>query len=107
MLTRLVRWCMLLLGGLVAGAGVCLHGQVVVARAMRDQVEHTFVVWQWIGEATFWFQSDVTQVALWTKQLPEGVLRNSDMAAWTLMGVGAGIVLLTPFLGHRQRRRRR
>ncbi len=82
------RWWMSVLGGMLIGAGLVLHGQVAVARFIREEVENTFVLWRGIGNLTFMFQGDQTQMALWLFDIPVRVITESNRAAWTLVAVG-------------------
>lgn len=92
-----LRWLLTLLGGLVAGVGVTLHGQVAFARFLQDEVDGTFFLWRAIGRATYWFQGESTQLALAMAEVPESALRASDVAAWTLVAVG-GLVAVAGLL---------
>ena len=67
-----MRWFAVLLGGLLLGCGMTLHGQVALARYMREEVAHTFVLWRAIGQATFYFQGGETRMALAMTEVPEG-----------------------------------
>ena len=49
------RWLFTFLGGALLGAGLVLHGQVALARYMRQEVDNTFFLWRAIGHATFAF----------------------------------------------------
>lgn len=105
MMLRFLRAWAILLGGMLIGAGLCLHGQIAVAHAMREQVASTFFLWRGIGELTFVFQDDVTKAALWMNEIPAEVLRQSDAAAWTLVVLGGVLVGAAPFVRRRRRRR--
>jgi hypothetical protein len=48
----IARWLFTLVGGVLVGAGLVLHGQVALARYMRDEVDNTFFLWRALGEAT-------------------------------------------------------
>jgi hypothetical protein len=93
-----LRWLVVVLGGLLLGIGVALHGQVALARHMRDRVDQTFVAWRWLGKATFAFQGGETRMALAMREVPEEALVASDRAAWVLLGVGGMVVLTGPLL---------
>lgn len=103
-----VRWLLTLLGGVLLGGGLVLHGQVAMARYMRSEVDGTFFLWRAIGKVTFLFQDEVTRSALVLNDLPPQVLKESDRAAWTLVVIGALLVLAVPFVregrGRRQSR---
>jgi hypothetical protein len=92
MLARFVRWLLTLLGGVLVGASLVLHGQLTVACHMRDEVDHTFFLWRAVGRLTFMFQGDAIQSALILGDLPERVLVESERAAWSLLF--AGVILL-------------
>ncbi len=92
----LLRWFAVLLGGLILGTGLTLHGQVALARHMRQEVDNTFVLWRAIGDATFYFQGAETRMALAMKEVPEEALRESDRAAWVLLIIGGLIALTGP-----------
>lgn len=93
-----VRWFFALLGGVLLGSGLVLHGQVAIARVMRKEVQNTFVLWRAIGEATFAFQSDDVRIALWMNEIPEAAIQESDRAAWVLVIVGGLIGITGPLL---------
>jgi len=95
---RLMRWFMVLLGGLIIGVGMTLHGQVALARYMREEVDRTFVLWRAIGEATFYFQGGETRMALAMKEVPEQALRDSNRAAWVLVFIGGLFALCGPLI---------
>jgi hypothetical protein len=88
-----LRWLLTTIGGLVAGAGVTLHGQVAFARYVQGEVAGTFFLWRAIGRATFWFQGEPTQLALALAEVPASALRASDVAAWTLVAIGTLLAL--------------
>ncbi|MDP6929231.1 MAG: hypothetical protein QF412_05970, partial [Planctomycetota bacterium] len=75
---RLVRWWVVLLGGIFLGAGLFLHGQVAVAFFMRESAQDTFFLWRWVGQITFIFQDETTKAALWMNEIPEEVIRESS-----------------------------
>lgn len=102
-----VRWFLVLLGGAVLGCGLALHGQVALARHMRAEVDRTFVVWRWLGHATFAFQGGETRMALAMREVPEAALHESDRAAWVLVGVGGLLALTAPLLRRGRGRTRR
>lgn len=93
-----VRWFAALLGGVLVGAGLTLHGQVALARHADQQVENTFVLWRWIGQATFYFQGGETRMALAMHEIPDGALDESDRAAWVLIILGALFALTGPLV---------
>lgn len=107
MVLRFVRWWVVLLGGVLLGVGLCLHGQLAVAEHLRDQAQSTFFLWRGIGQLTFIFQDEVTQAALWMHDVPETVMRESDRAAWTLVVIGLLMSTMAPLLHARAKRRRR
>ena len=84
------------------GAGLVLHGQVALARYMREEVDHTFFLWRALGHATFAFQGGETRMALAMAEVPEEALRHSNRAAWVLVIVGGLVSLTGPLLrrGH-------
>ena len=98
MILRLIRWWLLLVGGVLLGAGLVLHGQIAMARLVRDEVDNVFVLWRGIGRMTFFLQDDVTQTSLLLHDLPEKVLLESDRGAWILTIIGALIALSAPLL---------
>ncbi|MBL8726297.1 MAG: hypothetical protein JNK49_19795 [Planctomycetes bacterium] len=93
-----LRWLVVVLGGALLGVGLALHGQVALARHMQGRVDQTFVVWRWLGKATFAFQGGETRMALAMKEVPEEALVASDRAAWVLVGVGGMVALTGPLL---------
>ena len=95
---RLVRWWVVLLGGIFLGAGRFLHGQVAVAFFMREAAQDTFFLWRWVGQITFIFQDETTKAALWMNEIPEEVIRESSRAAWFLVVAGGAMALLGPWL---------
>jgi len=90
---RLARWWLLLLGGVLLGAGLVLHAQLACLQLARAQVERTFFLWRAIGKLTFAFQDGVTQAALWADEVPDAVVRESERGAWTLVVIGAALAL--------------
>jgi len=98
-MVRFVRWLFAVLGGVILGAGLVLHGQVAMARYMRNEVQGTFFLWRAIGEATFAFQGEQTRMALAMAEVPEAALKESDRAGWVLVVVGSLIALTGPLLG--------
>lgn len=100
---RIARWFFTLLGGLLLGAGMVLHGQVALARYARHEVASTFFLWRELGNLTFAFQGGDTRFALAMAELPDRVLRESDRAAWVLVTIGGLVALVGPLLrGHRR-----
>jgi len=98
----IARWLFTLVGGVLVGAGLVLHGQVALARYMRDEVDGTFFLWRALGEATFVFQGGETRMALAMSEVPPEALSHSNGAAWVLIIVGGLIALTGPLLrrGH-------
>jgi len=94
----LMRWLFVMLGGVLVGVGLALHGQVALARYMRAEVDRTFVLWRALGQATFAFQGGETRMALAMNEVPEAALRESDRAAWVLIAVGGLIACTGPLL---------
>ncbi|MCA8976262.1 MAG: hypothetical protein KDC98_16195 [Planctomycetes bacterium] len=94
----LLRWFVVLLGGLILGAGMTLHGQVALARYMRDEVENTFVLWRALGRATFYFQGGETRMALAMSEVPPEALDQSDRAAWVLVAIGVLFAFSGPLI---------
>jgi hypothetical protein len=103
---HLVRWWVGLVGGVLLGAGLVLHGQIACARYAKQEVEHVFVLWRAIGELTFFYQDDATQAALWLEDIPDGVLRQSDRAAWTMAVFGAAVAISSLFLTRARKQKR-
>ena len=98
MWVRLVRWWVVLVGGALLGAGLCLHGQLAVAQELRNEAASTFFLWRAIGQVTFIFQDEVTQAALWMHEVPDSVVRESDRAAWTLVILGGILAVIAPWI---------
>jgi hypothetical protein len=98
MVLGFIRWFVTLVGGTVLGTGLVLHGQVALARYMRQEVERTFFLWRAIGNATFAFQGGETRMALAMAEVPDAALRESDRSAWVLVAVGGLIALTGPLL---------
>ncbi|MCK5943805.1 MAG: hypothetical protein KAI24_17610 [Planctomycetes bacterium] len=98
----IARWLLVVVGGVLIGAGLVLHGQVALARYMRDEVDNTFFLWRALGEATFVFQGGETRMALAMSQVPEGALRESDRAAWVLLIIGGLVALAGPLVRRRR-----
>lgn len=88
----------MLVGGVLIGGGLVLHGQVAVARHMRSEVDRTFFLWREIGKATFAFQSDDVRMALAMAETPDLALQESDRAAWVLIIIGSLFALTGPLL---------
>ena len=95
---RLLRWLTVLLGGLLLGTGLTLHGQVALARYMQGEVENTFVLWRAVGKATFYFQGGETRMALAMSEVPPAALDESDRAAWVLVAIGVLLALCGPLI---------
>lgn len=98
------RWCCTVLGGVLIGAGLVLHGQVALARFLRDEVEETFFLWRAIGHATFTFQGGETRLALAMSEVPPEALAASDGAAWGLLLLGLAVATLAPMLAGSDRK---
>ncbi len=98
MVLSIARWFFAVLGGLILGAGLVLHGQVAMARYMRKEVDGTFFLWRAIGEATFTIQGGETRMALAMAEVPEQALKESDRAGWVLVIVGSLVALTGPLL---------
>jgi hypothetical protein len=109
MLSHCARWLLTVIGGVLIGAGLVLHGQVALAHHMRDEVAHTFFLWRAVGEATIFLQGGDVRFAFALREVPPEVLRESDLAAWTLVAVGALLAIAAPLLPlpHRPRPRYR
>lgn len=101
------RWFLTLLGGVLLGGGVVLHGQVALVRAMTNEVHQTFFLWRAIGRATIFLQGGDVQMAFAMTEVPPEVLRECDFAAWTLVAVGALIAIAAPLLPRGRRLPRR
>lgn len=93
-----VRWFVAVVGGLLLGGGMTLHGQVAFARYVKQEVDSTFFLWRAIGDATFAFQGGETQMALAMGSVPDEALKESDRAAWVLVIVGGLVALTGPLL---------
>lgn len=98
MAVAIVRWFCALLGGLMLGGGLVLHGQVAIARALRAEVDATFFLWRAIGNATFVFQGAEHRMALAMAEVPEEAIRESDRSAWVLVIIGSLVALTGPLL---------
>lgn len=99
---RFLRWLMVLIGGLLAGIGLTLHGHVAMSHYMRQEVDKTFVLWRAIGRATFYFQGGETKMALAMSEVPKEALEQADRAAWVLLAIGALLACSGPFVRPRQ-----
>ena len=98
---RFVRWLVVLLGGTLLGAGLVLHGQVAMARHMKNEVDRTFFLWREVGKATYWFQGDDVRMALAMAETPDEAVDASDRAAWVLVVLGAIAACSGPLIrGH-------
>ena len=95
---RCVRWFLVLLGGVLLGCGLTLHGQVALARHARAEVENTFVLWRAIGEATFYLQGGETRMALAMREIPPEALRESDRVGWVLIALGLMLAVTAPLV---------
>jgi hypothetical protein len=102
LMVRLVRWLTTLGGGVLIGAGLVLHGQVAIAHYMREEVEKTFFLWRAIGQATVFLQGNDVRMAFALREVPRAALQECEVAAWTLIGVGAVLALTAPLLHRRQ-----
>jgi len=98
-----VRWLFTLIGGVLLGSGLVLHGHVALARYMREEVDNTFFLWRALGDATFVFQGGETRMALAMAEVPPEALTQSDRAAWVLVIVGALIAVTGPLLARGRR----
>jgi hypothetical protein len=107
MLLRLTRWWLILLGGVLIGAGLVLHGQIAFAKYARQEVANTFILWRGIGRLTFAFQGPANRIALVLDEVPEDVVRESDRAAWVLVVLGAALALSAPLVTSSRRTSRR
>lgn len=96
------RWWLVLFGGVMLGAGLVLHGQVALVRAMTHEVHNTFFLWRAIGHATIFLQGSDVQMAMAMAEVSPEVLRESDFAAWTLVVVGILLALAGPMLPRRR-----
>lgn len=95
------RWLLVLFGGVMVGAGLVLHGQVALVRAMTNEVDNTFFLWRAIGHATIFLQGSDVKMAMAMTEVPPEVLRESDFAAWTLVVVGLLLAFAGPMLPRR------
>lgn len=100
-----LRWLLTLFGGVLIGAGLVLHGQVALAHLMREEVANTFFLWRAVGEATIFLQGGDVRFAFALREVPAEVLRESDVAAWTLVAVGGLVALAALLLPMPERRR--
>ncbi len=100
MVLRVARWWLTLLGGVLLGMGLVLHGQVAAVLYAREEVEGTFFLWRWIGKLTFAFQDSKTQTALTAHDFRVSLIREADRGAWTLVAIGV-ILAATAFLVRR------
>jgi hypothetical protein len=98
MILRLARWWLILLGGVLIGAGLVLHGQIAFARYARQEVANTFVLWRGIGRLTFAFQDPTRRIALVLDEVPEDVVRECDRGAWVLVVLGSALALAAPLV---------
>ncbi|MGE3173651.1 MAG: hypothetical protein AB7O97_13590 [Planctomycetota bacterium] len=98
LLARFARWLLTLVGGILIGAGLVLHGQVALAHYMREEVANTFFLWRAVGEATIFLQGGDIRMAFAMREVPIEVLRETDLAAWTLVAVGALLAIAGPLL---------
>jgi hypothetical protein len=105
MVLRVARWWLTLLGGVLLGMGLVLHGQVMWTRYIRNEVENTFILWRGIGKLTFVFQDTATKTALTAHEFPASLINEADRAAWTLVAIGV-ILAATAFLISRPGRAR-
>lgn len=94
----IARWFFAVLGGVLLGSGLTLHGHVAFARYMKKEVDGTFFLWRAIGNTTFAFQGGETRMALAMSEVPDEALRESDRAAWVLVIVGGLVALTGPLL---------
>jgi hypothetical protein len=94
----IARWFFAVLGGVLIGAGLMLHGQVAFARYVKKEVDSTFFLWRAIGDATFTFQGGETRMALAMGEVPDAALKESDRAGWVLVIVGGLLTLTSPLL---------
>lgn len=94
---RVAQWWLTLLGGVLLGMGLVLHGQVATVHYMREEVAGTFFLWRWIGKLTFAFHDSATQAALTAHDFPTTLILEADRGAWTLVAVGV-ILAGTAFL---------
>lgn len=104
MALTLARWWMVLVGGIILGAGLFLYGVNVSAQYVREEAANTFFLWRWIGHITFPFQDDATKLALWLHQVPSEMIDESGRDAWTLIVVGSLLVVLSPCCRSRSKR---
>ena len=104
---RLARWWLILLGGILVGAGLVLHGQIAFSRYARTEVQNTFFLWRGIGRLTFAFQDPTRRIALVLDEIPEPVIQESDRAAWVLIVLGSALALVAPLVTSSRRTSRR
>jgi hypothetical protein len=102
----LARWWVTILGGILIGGGLVLHGQIAFAKSCRSEVGSVFFLWRGVGQVTFIFQDDRTKLALWLNEIPEQVLVESDRAAWTLVVLGSVLAVTSTFFRRCGKKRR-
>ncbi|MEZ5987564.1 MAG: hypothetical protein R3F30_00255 [Planctomycetota bacterium] len=95
---RRLRVVLLVAAGMLLGAGLVLYGQVQLAIRLRSDVEGTFFLWRAIGEATFFLQDPVTQLALAMGDIHEDYIRESRRVAVGLLILGGLILGTIPFI---------
>ena len=94
LLLKVARWWLTLVGGVLLGMGLVLHGQLAFFRYMHEQVESTFILWRGIGKLTFFFQDNLTKAALEIHEIPKELVDEADRAAWTLVVIGVALVVV-------------
>jgi hypothetical protein len=94
----IARWLLTVLGGVLIGCGLVLHGQVALARYMRNEVQNTFFLWRALGHATFVFQGGETRMAMAMAEVPAKALDESSRAAWVLVAAGGLVALAGPLI---------
>ncbi|GDY03497.1 hypothetical protein LBMAG49_28260 [Planctomycetota bacterium] len=103
MVARIARWWLLLIGGILLGAGMELHGLVAIAHRMVDEVDQTFPLFVAIGRATIFLLGNDQRIALMLKDVPPDVLDECTRSGFILMTVGGLFAVTAPILrGPRQ-----
>lgn len=97
-LVRFARWCLVLLGGVLIGAGLELHGFVAIVRHMAHEVDNTFFLFRAVGRATSFLLGGEQRMALAIQELPPEVVDECARSGYVLMVVGALLAFCAPLL---------
>jgi hypothetical protein len=95
---RIIRWCLVLLGGVLIGAGLELHGFVAIVHHMVNEVDNTFFLFRAVGRATSFLLGGDQRMALAIKEVPPEVVAECARSGYVLMIVGALLALTAPLL---------